>query len=82
MSGYIVRPGDPDALAGRLIALLGDHRLRQRFGDAGQAKVEAEFSNLTEAARPLTLFTNTVAGLPSSVPPQVGATRTDGWLDR
>ncbi|MCP5035411.1 MAG: glycosyltransferase family 4 protein [Actinomycetia bacterium] len=82
VSGYIVRPGDPDALAGRLIALLGDHRLRQRFGDAGQAKVEAEFSNLTEAARLLTLFTNTVAGLPSSVRPQVGATRTDGWLDR
>jgi glycosyltransferase involved in cell wall biosynthesis len=72
VNGFIVRPGDPDALAERLIELLGDGSLRHRLGRAGQAKVEAEFSNLTEAARLRTLFANTIAGRPTALRPEVG----------
>ncbi len=56
VSGYLVPPGNPDALAGRLEALLADPALRDRMGEAGRAKVVAEFDMDREAARFETLF--------------------------
>jgi glycosyltransferase involved in cell wall biosynthesis len=43
LSGYIVPPGDAATLTARIDALLRDVELRQRLGDAGRAKVLAEF---------------------------------------
>ena len=56
VSGYLVPPGNPDALAGKLEALLADPDLRDRMGEAGRAKVVAEFDMDREAARFETLF--------------------------
>lgn len=69
-NGFIVRPGDVDELADRLVELIGDPGLRQRFGDTGRDRVLAEFANDTEAARLETLFTNTMAGVPSALRPE------------
>lgn len=43
-TGYLVPPGDPVALASKVIALLRDPDLRQRMGAAGRTRVEARFS--------------------------------------
>lgn len=69
-NGFIVRPGDVDELADRLIELIGDAELRQRFGNAGRALVHAEFASSHEAARLETLFANTLAGVPSPMRPE------------
>jgi glycosyltransferase involved in cell wall biosynthesis len=44
VSGYLVPPSDPVALAARLTALIQDPQLRQRFGLAARSSVEREFS--------------------------------------
>jgi glycosyltransferase involved in cell wall biosynthesis len=38
-TGWVVEPGDADALAGALAQLLGDAALRARLGDAARAAV-------------------------------------------
>jgi glycosyltransferase involved in cell wall biosynthesis len=43
-NGLLVEPGDPDALAGALANLANDPPLRQRFGRAARARLEAYFS--------------------------------------
>lgn len=70
-NGFIVKPGDPDELGDRLVALLADAELRQRFGTAGRRTVEADFANATEAARLETLFRNTVSGVPTALRPEI-----------
>ena len=45
-TGYLVPPGDPAALASRVITLLHDPHLRQQMGKAGRARVEAQFSGM------------------------------------
>jgi glycosyltransferase involved in cell wall biosynthesis len=42
--GWVIAPGDVDALAGALDKLLSDAGLRRRMGDAGRRKVENTFS--------------------------------------
>ena len=44
LNGELIEPGDVDALAAYLIQLLGDASLRQRYGVAGRALAQAEFS--------------------------------------
>jgi glycosyltransferase involved in cell wall biosynthesis len=44
-TGYLVGPGDPEALAGRLRALACDPALRRAMGSAGHARVRAHFSS-------------------------------------
>ncbi|RJO75652.1 glycosyltransferase [Nocardia panacis] len=43
-TGHLVPPRDPELLADRLIALLGDHAVRRRMGAAARARVESTFS--------------------------------------
>jgi glycosyltransferase involved in cell wall biosynthesis len=42
-TGFLVPPGDIDALAGALGKLMRDHHLRLRFGAAGRARIEEHF---------------------------------------
>ena len=44
LNGYLVPPGDPEALAARWIELLQDEGLRQGFGQAGRRLVEEQYS--------------------------------------
>jgi rhamnosyl/mannosyltransferase len=43
-TGLVVPPGDSVALAGAITSLLNDPERRRRLGDAGRARVEAEFT--------------------------------------
>ena len=51
VSGLLVPPGDVEAVAGALARLLGDASLCAAMGNAGRAKVEAEFTVEREAER-------------------------------
>ena len=44
VSGLLVPPCDPDALAGALLRLLADPALRAQFGRQGKDIVEREFT--------------------------------------
>ena len=50
VSGFLVPPGDLDTLTDRLLTLFADPGLCARMGEAGRAKVEAEFDVEREAA--------------------------------
>jgi len=50
VSGFVVPPGDVDALAGAIDALLADPELRTRFAAAGRLTIEREFDVRREAA--------------------------------
>ena len=43
-TGVLVPPADPQALAGAIVKLLKDASLRAKLGEAGRARVDAEFS--------------------------------------
>ncbi|MGB5758962.1 MAG: glycosyltransferase, partial [Acidimicrobiales bacterium] len=73
VTGYLVRPGDPDQLADRIERLLGDRGLRQRMGKAGRDKVVNEFDSAAEARRLGVLFTNLYNGAPSPIRPGLPA---------
>jgi glycosyltransferase involved in cell wall biosynthesis len=42
--GFLIQPGNVDALVNRLSLLLGDFEMRQRMGDAARTKAQALFS--------------------------------------
>ncbi len=44
VEGFLVQPGDVDALAGRLAQLLRDDALTQQMGAAARRKIEQTFS--------------------------------------
>ena len=56
VTGCLVAPGDGAALRDAILRVAGDSALRQRMGEAGRAKVEADFTATTEAARLARLF--------------------------
>ncbi len=70
-TGFLVRPGDPVQLADRIGRLVADPELRARLGANGRAKVADDFDARSEAARLGSLFTNSVAGLPSATRPEL-----------
>ncbi len=43
-TGFLVPPSDPEALADRILRLLGDRALAQRMGRAGKRRIETTFS--------------------------------------
>jgi glycosyltransferase involved in cell wall biosynthesis len=43
-TGFLVPPGDPRALAEKIILLLKNEDLRRRFGKAARARFESAFS--------------------------------------
>lgn len=45
VNGYLVEPGDVDALTARVAALVADPALRTRMGEAGRARVERDFTS-------------------------------------
>ncbi len=49
-TGFLVEPGDPEALAGRIRELIDDPGLARRMGDAGRARVARHFTPEREAA--------------------------------
>jgi glycosyltransferase involved in cell wall biosynthesis len=51
VTGYLVPPEDPDALAERVLTLLRDPALRARMGQAGRAHVLEHFTASAYAAR-------------------------------
>jgi glycosyltransferase involved in cell wall biosynthesis len=55
-TGYLVELEDVDALAAALVELASDAQKRQTMGEAGRARVEAEFSWDICVQRHLTLF--------------------------
>lgn len=59
VSGFLVPPGNADALALRLRELLTNPDLRARMGKAGRAKVSVEFNQQIEAARLARLINGT-----------------------
>ena len=60
-TGYLVEYGDDDALAERLIRLLGDATLRRRMGEAARQEARARFASASVAQRTLTAY-RTVLG--------------------
>jgi glycosyltransferase involved in cell wall biosynthesis len=53
VNGYLVEPGNVTHMAQRVSQLIADPALRQRLGEAGRARVEAEFTT-----RPVRVFEN------------------------
>lgn len=56
VNGHLVPPGDASALTQRMLDLAADPAARAAMGEAGRAKVCAEFNIHTEAARIAALF--------------------------
>jgi glycosyltransferase involved in cell wall biosynthesis len=63
VNGMLVAPGDVDGLAEALVAVMADPARRRAMGEAGRAKVMAEFDGAAEAAWLARLFAGS-DGLP------------------
>lgn len=55
-SGFLVPPSDPDAIADKILALIGDPALRERMGIAGRKAVETSFNLKTNVAELLQFY--------------------------
>jgi glycosyltransferase involved in cell wall biosynthesis len=55
-TGFLVPPGQPDALAERISRLLGDAGLRRRLGEAGRTRMHAMFTFEAQAEAYQELF--------------------------
>jgi glycosyltransferase involved in cell wall biosynthesis len=55
-TGFMVTPGDTEALADRLIRLLLDPRMRDQMGAAGRTRAEAHFDNEVVVGRLVSLW--------------------------
>jgi starch synthase len=61
VTGFLVPPRQPAALAAALNRVLGDERLAAEMGRAGRARVEKHFSWASVAARTEGLYADTIA---------------------
>ncbi len=61
VTGYLVPPRDPQALADRLVVLLSDPALRERMEGAARARVEREFTWRRTAERTAELYETLLA---------------------
>jgi glycosyltransferase involved in cell wall biosynthesis len=76
VTGRLVPPRDPAALADRLAELLSRPDLRERMGAAARARVERDFTWPTTAARTATLYERLLAeraGAPLAI-------ESDSWV--
>jgi colanic acid/amylovoran biosynthesis glycosyltransferase len=71
VSGFLVPPGEASELAERIAALLDDEELRNRFGKAGRAEVQAEFNIHNEAQRLCTILTSALEGRVEAIRPEI-----------
>lgn len=55
-NGYLVPVGEPDALADRLIRLIGDAELRRKFGEAGRRTIQTHNDYRAEMAKMEALY--------------------------
>jgi glycosyltransferase involved in cell wall biosynthesis len=55
-TGYLVQPGDPSALADRLIAVLSDRERAEALGKAARQKVSAQFSLSNQAQQTVNVY--------------------------
>lgn len=62
LTGLNVAPGNADALAGALRAILDNTRLRERFGHAARLRFEREFRSETMVSRTLDLYDRLLTG--------------------
>ncbi len=62
VNGFLVAPGDVDALVRQMDKLLSDTDLRQSFGEVGRARVEREFDTAREGQRLAELFESYLSG--------------------
>ncbi|PZX13452.1 glycosyltransferase involved in cell wall biosynthesis [Palleronia aestuarii] len=70
-AGFVVPPGDPETLKVRLDTLLSDADLRARMGEAGRARVAAEYDAKAEAAWLARLIAGSLEGrLPDGLRPE------------
>ena len=63
-TGFVIPPGDLEALADRLDRLLSDPALRHTMGAAGRDRVRAEFDQTREAAKLEAMFRRSLAQEP------------------
>jgi len=69
LTGLLAPLGDRDGLIARLVQLLADPALRQRLGEAGRARVAAEFAPAAMADRYLALYRSLVSDGAPDLPP-------------
>jgi D-inositol-3-phosphate glycosyltransferase len=62
ITGYLVPPRDPAALASRLLCLLSDATLRERMGQAARARVERDFTWSTVGLHTAALYQRLLRG--------------------
>jgi rhamnosyl/mannosyltransferase len=67
-SGLTVKVGDAEAFGQALRAILADRELARRFGDAGRARVEREFSKEVMAERMLAIYRDVTAARGARAP--------------
>jgi glycosyltransferase involved in cell wall biosynthesis len=65
VTGLLVPPDDPDALAAALVRLIDDPALRLRFGQAAKARVQALFG-VEQMVAAFHATYDTLAGVPRS----------------
>jgi glycosyltransferase involved in cell wall biosynthesis len=61
-SGYLVRPGDPVALAERVVQLLHSSELRKAMGQRGRERVRREFTFAAQSEQYQQLFEKLLSG--------------------
>jgi glycosyltransferase involved in cell wall biosynthesis len=60
VTGLVVEPRKPEALAAAVNELLRDEKLRMRFGQQARARVEAEFTEETVRARTAAMYRDVI----------------------
>lgn len=78
ITGFLVPPRDPEALAARLTQLVRNEALRHAMGQAARARVEREFTWSTVAHRTAALYDNVLRAQASA--PRSDTARDDAAL--
>ncbi len=68
IDGYLVPPGDPAALAARIVAVLGFGEERRAMGERGRQRIRAEFTTDVQAVRFQKVFDDLANRRPTLVP--------------